>query len=360
MRPFAVVILALLAACSRTGGPAEPAAISPAVTFEAVGDDPDDPAIWVHPGDPARSLILGTNKAKAPAGALVVYGLDGKIRQTVSGLDRPNNVDIAKNFTLGGKTVDLAVVTERNQSRLRAFLIPADGGELRDVSDLEGLRVFTGERDREAAPMGIAMYRDLAIVSRKTGPSGRYLWQYRLRDNGAGRVRADKVREFGAFAGKPGSDDEIEAIAVDEELGYVYYSDENAGVRKYHADPAHPDAGRELAFFATSGFQLQREGIAIYATAPGKGYLLVTDQIPGGTRYVVFRREGEPGSPHDHSKVLAILTGGADSSDGIEATAQPLGPAFPQGLLVVMNSGARNFLGFRGADVRRAIEARPR
>ena len=42
-------------------------------------DDPDDPAIWVHPTDPARSLIIGTNKVKAPTGAVVVFGLDGKI-----------------------------------------------------------------------------------------------------------------------------------------------------------------------------------------------------------------------------------------------------------------------------------------
>ncbi|MBX9599578.1 MAG: phytase [Bryobacteraceae bacterium] len=357
---MAAVLLLGLAGCGRTGDPREPLRIAPALTFEAVGDDPDDPAIWVHPQDPARSLILGTNKAQAPNGALVVYGVDGRIRQTISGLDRPNNADIAKNFTLGGEVVDLVVVTERNQSRLRTFLIPRDGGGLRDVSDLDGLRVFAGERDREAAPMGIAMYREFAIVSRKTGPSGRYLWQYRLRDNGAGKVRAEKVREFGNFAGRPGSEDEIEAVAVDAELGFVYYSDENAGVRKYHADPAHPDAGRELAFFATSGFRMQREGIAIYPTAPGQGYLLVTDQIPGGTRYVVYRREGEVGSPHDHSKVLAILSGGADSTDGIEATAQSLGPAFAEGILVAMNSGARNFLGFRGADIRRAIESRRR
>src|SRR2546430_8869431 len=42
----------------------------------------------------SRSLILGTNKAPAPNGALVVFGLDGKVRQTLAGIDRPNNVDV--------------------------------------------------------------------------------------------------------------------------------------------------------------------------------------------------------------------------------------------------------------------------
>jgi hypothetical protein len=38
--------------------------------------------------DTARSLIFGTNKVKVPQGALGVFGLDGKIRQTVRGMDR--------------------------------------------------------------------------------------------------------------------------------------------------------------------------------------------------------------------------------------------------------------------------------
>ena len=68
--------------------------IQPKLATEPVSKDPDDPAIWVHPSDPARSLILGTNKTPAPTGALVVFGLDGKIRQTIDGIDRPNNVDV--------------------------------------------------------------------------------------------------------------------------------------------------------------------------------------------------------------------------------------------------------------------------
>ena len=70
---------------------------------DPVSDDADDPAIWEHPTDPARSLIIGTNKVLAPAGALVVFGLDGGTRQTVAGLDRPNNVDIEYGLAVGGQ-----------------------------------------------------------------------------------------------------------------------------------------------------------------------------------------------------------------------------------------------------------------
>ena len=78
-------------------------------------------------------------------------------------------------------------------------------------------------------------------------------------DDGTGSVVAKKVREFGQFSGTG----EIEAVAVDDELGYVYYSDEGAGVHKYHADPDAPKADEELALFATSGFTEDREGISI-------------------------------------------------------------------------------------------------
>ena len=54
---------------------------------------------------------------------------------------------------------------------------------------------------------------------------------------------------------------EIEAIAVDNELGYVYYSDEQAGVRKYYADP---EMGNEQLASFTKRCKRDHEGIAIY------------------------------------------------------------------------------------------------
>jgi 3-phytase len=68
--------------------------IKPVLATEQVGQDADDPAVWIHPKDPRKSLILGTNKVAAPDGALVVLDLEGKVRQRVTGIDRPNNVDI--------------------------------------------------------------------------------------------------------------------------------------------------------------------------------------------------------------------------------------------------------------------------
>jgi 3-phytase len=326
-------------------GPAvvEPPTLSwkAAVASEPVGDDPDDPAIWIHPNDPAQSIVVATNKTAAPAGSIVVFDLTGKILQTISGIDRPNNVDIRQNVALGGRAWDLAVATERYKNRLRIFAIDA---KTRRLSDLAAPAVFEGETGDLAAPMGIALYRRasdgalFAIVGRKSGPAEGYLWQYRVEEGGRLRL----VRKFGRFSGEG----EIEAIVADDEAGFVYYADEGAGIRKYHADPDAPDAGRELALFGTSGYRGDREGLAIYRTGPSQGYLISTDQIAGGSRYLLYDRANP-------SAVLAVIEGGADETDGIEVTSTPLGAAFPHGLLVTMNSGPRNFLFFAWQPVQR-------
>ncbi|MCI0723715.1 MAG: phytase [Acidobacteria bacterium] len=331
--------------------------IHPKLATDAVSKDPDDPAIWVHRGDPNRSLILGTNKTPVPGGALLVFGLDGKIRQTISGIDRPNNVDVEYGFKLQGKRTDIAVRTERLRKRLRIFAVAPDGSKLEDLSP-QGLPVFAGQSGEQAAPMGVALYRRpkdgaiFAIVSRKEGPPDGYLWQYRLQDDGTGKVAARKVREFGRFSGAG----EIEAVAIDDELGYAYYADEGDGIHKWHADPDHPEAARELSHFGKDGFQADREGIAIYVLPGGKGYIVCTDQFAGSSEYRVYRREGEPGKPHDHSTVRKVFRGGADSTDGIEISSAALGPQFPNGLMAAMNSGGRNFLIFSWEDIAKTGE----
>jgi 3-phytase len=352
------IVCAALALAFPQSGSDRVVRVEPALFTDKVSVDPDDPAIWVNPRDPARSLVLGTNKAAAPKGSLVVYDLSGKTLQTVEGLDRPNNVDVAYGLQVSGKPVDIAVVTERNRKRLRVFQIDPVTLRLKDISAGGGIPVFEGEADRngnknDELPMGIGLYRRprdgaiFAIVSRKHGPAEGYLWQYRLQGGDDGLVRGTKVRSFGNFSGKK----EIEAVAVDSELGHVYYADETVGIRKYQADPDHPEAGRELALFGTTGFQGDHEGIAIYRRPDGTGYVICTDQLPGHTRYHVFAREGTRKNPHDHSETLRVVDAGLDSTDGIEITSMPLGSKFPHGLFAAMNSSAQNFALIAGEKI---------
>ena len=325
--------------------------VKPRVATEVVPGDADDPSLWVNKANAARSLVVGTDKANG-TGGLYVFGLEGKIRQRVTPLDRPNNVDIEYGLAPG---VDIAATTERGQQRLRVFRVNEQG--LMDISAPASVKVFAGETGQRALAMGIGLYkrrRDgavFAIVSRKSGPSGAYLWQYRLRLGADGKVTMEKVREFGQFSGGVGN--EVEAVAVDDELGYVYYADEAGGIRKYHADPDHAEAAKELAYFGRQGFAANREGIGIYARSDGTGYIVCTDQIAGSSQYRVFRREGTKQNKHDHGEVLKVVAGGADSTDGLEVSSASLGAAFPEGIVMAMNSRGKNFLFYAWEDFAR-------
>jgi 3-phytase len=347
--------LLAIAACSAAPAP-EPRVAVPTIkalrATEGLPGDPDDPAIWINRSDPAASLVLGTMKVAAPNGALAVFGLDGRLRQLLKGPDRPNNVDVEYGLDLDATPTDIAVLTERLGRRLRVYGISRDGSSIRDLSS-GTMPILQGATGDEGAPMGIGLYKRpadgaiFAMVSPKAGPKASYLWQYRLEDDGTGRVKATFVRRFGSFSGSG----EIEAVAVDDELGFVYYADETAGIHKWLADPDAPGADRELALFGTAGYKQDREGLAIYSTPNGKGYIVSVDQLPGESVFHLYKREGEPGRPHDHSAEVLVFTGGADGTDGLDVTSASLGPEFPGGVLVAMNSSSRNFLLWRWQDV---------
>lgn len=310
-----------------------PGQISPTIITDAVPNDSDDPAIWIDYSNPENSLIIGTDKDE-DNGGLYVFDLAGKLvpGRSVTGIKKPNNVDVEYGLMVGGALTDIAVCTERNTSEIRVFRLPEmqaiDGG---------GISVFAGQGNRE--PMGVSLYKRpsdgaiFAIVSRKSGPSGAYLWQYRLQDNGNGQVTGTKVREFGIFSG---GDNEIEAVAVDDQLGYIYYSDEKSGIRKYHADPDHPNAANQLAVFGTSDFANEREGISIFPTSDSTGYILISDQQ--ANTFNIYKREGEATDANQHTRLKAAVLSTC-GSDGSEAVNISLNSTFPNGLFVAMSEG---------------------
>ncbi|RYY32830.1 MAG: phytase, partial [Sphingobacteriaceae bacterium] len=330
--------LLLLGACINNNSQQQSTAaadsvVKPLYVTEPVQFDTDDPAIWVNPADPAQSLVVGTDKDEN--GGLYVFDLKGKIikDKVVHGLKRPNNVDIAYGLILNGKPVDVAVTTERITHKLRIFSLP----DMKPV-DNGGIPVFEGETAEGFRDlMGIALYTSpskeiYAIVGRKTGPlDGDYLFQYLLTDDGKGNVKATLKRKFGKYSGKK----EIEAIAVDNEMGYVYYSDEQFGVRKYYADPLKGDA--EIALFAKEGFKEDHEGISIYKLTDTTGYVLVSDQ--SANQFKVFKREGN----NAFVKGIPMST---NNSDGSDVVSVPLNDDFKYGLFVGM-SDDRTFQFYR-------------
>ncbi len=329
---YFILSLTLLTACKDKLAPVSPDAIQPLVVTEQTVFDTDDPAIWIDKNDPSKSLIIGTDKEKG--GGLYAYDLQGKIVASYPDMARPNNVDIAYDFPYQNDTIAVAVVTERKANAIRFFKLP----ELTPI-DNGGLKVFEGETaEGFNEPMGISLYTKkeeetpvfYAIVGRKNGPEQDYLWQYEYAVNANGKLALTLARKFGAYSGKK----EIEAIAVDQELGYVYYSDETAGVRKYYADPAK--GNDELAFFAQADAKRDHEGIAIYKKDATTGYIVVSNQQDNSI--LIYPREGKPTNPNQHQLITTIPVAAVEC-DGLEITALPLDPKFPKGMLVMMSNG---------------------
>ncbi len=298
------------------------------VVTETTLHDTDDPAIWVNKQDPSKSIIFGTDKDEVNGG-VYAFNLDGKIikEKSIRNISYPNNVDVEYGFALTDSTkTDILVFSEREKYQIRLFSVP-------DMKPLDngGFKVFEDESSNEMKrPMGISLYKNpengsiQVIVSRKVGPTENYLYQYEFVSDSLG-VKTKLVRKFGTFSGKK----EIEAIAVDDTSGYVYYSDEGVGIRKYHANPEK--GSQELNVFGGEYFKDDIEGIAI-AKYEDKGFLIVSNQQ--AHTFNIFDLKT--------NAFVKELNLGTLETDGCDATTTALGDKFPNGLFVSMND-EKNF-----------------
>lgn len=297
--------------------------IKPDVITQKTINDTDDPAIWVNPKNPSESIIFGTDKETN--GGIYAFDLNGKIikSKTIKNLKRPNNVDLAYDFKINDtSTIAILAFAEREKQQIRIYSVP-------DMKPLDngGIKVFTDEaKPNYKLPMGIAFYHSpidkkmYAIVGRKEGPKQDYLYQYELQAVN-NQIKAVLARKFGSFSGKK----EIEAIAVDAENGFIYYSDEEFGVHKYYAEPSK--GNKEVSLFGQDKFQTDIEGIAIAKTSEKDGYILISDQQKG--TFNVFDRR-----TNQFIKAIDLTT---VETDGCDVTTSSLGSKFPSGIFVAMN-----------------------
>lgn len=286
------------------------------------GDAADDPAIWIHPTDPALSAIIGTDKTNQ--GGLVVYNLDGSIHQRVE-IGEVNNVDLRYNFPLGGEPTTLVAATNRSDNSLIVYRLNEATRELEnvaardilsDVEEVYGFCMYISARTGDYYAI---------INSAETGE----VEQWRLFDNGSGQVDAELVRAFTIGA-------QTEGCVADDELGFLYIGEEEAGIWKYSAEP---DAGDERLLVDSTGgdghLDDDVEGLALYYAAEGAGYLIASSQ--GSDDFAVYSREGDNVYLGRFAIEESIEVDGASSTDGIDVTNVALGEAFPEGLLVAQD-----------------------
>jgi 3-phytase len=328
LKVLAVSLLALAAAAASGCGADERHAerghrrtrfrVSPTVETDPVpnrGDAADDPGIWIHPTDPSRSTIIGTDKK----GGLAVYDLAGRQLQYVPG-GLPNNVDLRHGFRLGGRDVALVAASDRSDGSFVVYRVDPGSRRLEAVA---ARRFATG-----IAVYGCCMYRSPStgtyyfIVSDKKGT----IQQWELFDNGSGAVDAKLVR---AFRAQP----LIEGCVADDRLARLYLAAEKLGIWRYGAEPTDAAPGLRIDCTDPGGHLTpQVEGLTLYPTGERTGYLIASSQ--GSDQFVVYARENN----NDYLTTFEIVPGGGIDgctvTDGIDVTHVGLGPRFPAGVFV--------------------------
>lgn len=330
-----------------------PAAVRPMLETEVAanwGDAADDPAIWVNPADPSRSLVIGTDKQLG----LYVFDLEGRTVQTLPD-GRMNNVDLRDGFPLGGEEVTLVAASNRSDDSIAVYRIEPAAGRLVDAA--AGV-LPTGFTD----PYGLCLYRSARsgelYVFVSEGGNGTFR-QWRLYDDGEGRVAAEQVREFAVGS-------QAEGCVADDDTGHLYVNEEDVGLWKYSAEPDGGDARTLIDATGEGRLEADVEGVALWTAPDGGGWLVVSNQ--GADNYVLYERQGDNAYAGTFHIVANAAEGidGASETDGLDVTSAPLGERFPAGLLVVQDGRniapeeRQNFKYVSWADVARALDLQPR
>jgi 3-phytase len=281
------------------------------------GDSMDDPAIWVDRRDPARSLVIGNDKQ----GALLTYGLDGKLVQRItSATSFWGNVDVRQDVPLASGPTDVVAVANAG---LRLYTIDPGTRQLSPITR-DGNSLDTGGGE------GLCLYDNadgkLSVFMVNISGATR---QFALKDDGTGQLSLEQVRSF-----KVGS--EAEGCVVDDETRSLYISEENVGLWKYGAEPSSGEDRMMVDEVKPKGHQTADiEGVTLVDDGNGAGLIITSSQGPtqGPSHFSAFDR-----SSGDYLTSFRIVDGptsdGCSHTDGVAATAEPLGPQFPHGLFV--------------------------
>lgn len=377
--------------------PVRPALETPGLPDNAFEADGDDPAIWVHPTRPRRSLVVTAVKD----GGMRVYDLAGDLVQTIdpvssdAGDGRINNVDVAYGLRLpGGGRIDVAVGTDRALDVIRVYRIhPGAGVPLTEVTAFPTRRAFprrpraegTGLEDNplddQNTAYGLALWHDrdarrlIAVVNQRGTAR---LGAFTLRARGDGQVVVEFERDYLFPAVHDGQDlrieneddprldwsPQFEGLVVDQRRGILYAGQEDVGIWRVDLKTGRADAapfyetrGSSKSSFFEPGSVISRdvEGLCIYYGPGRQGYLIASSQgnahgeaptpdAPYDDSFAVF--ELRFGAPKLLGSFRVRKTAGIDAvqeSDGADVISTGL-PGFGQGLFVTQDGYNDDFL----------------
>jgi 3-phytase len=290
----------------------------------ASGDAADDPAIWIHPINPAKSTIIGTQKQ----GGLGIYDLTGEEIQFLAD-GNMNNVDIRYNFPLGDENVAIVAASNRSNDSIALYKVNPKTRKLENVA-ARTISVST------KAVYGLCMYHSqtsgkyYVFINDKSGAVEQ--WEIFEKDD-SGKIDASLTRQLKVKS-------QVEGCVADDELGNFYLGEERVGIWKFNAEPN----GKEGHLIDTTKGNLtsEVEGLALYYINKTEGYLIASNQ--GNNTFTVHNRTGDNEYIGRFSIIADDVLGidAVEDTDGIEVINVPLGKAFPYGVFIAQDGKNAN------------------
>ena len=341
MRVVSLVAL-LLAGCATTPPLAAPveapqvAAVAETDPVDSASDAADDPAIWRNRRNPAKSLVIGTDKQAG----IHVYDLSGK-RLSFTPAARLNNVDLRE---IGGRVIvaasdraeiDAAKVSLFTLDTAAARLVPI-GRFAVGPGEAYGMCLWTRARDK--ALFGFIVLKDGRIDQVAIDLSG-----------AAPQVRTVRSMKLGT---------QSEGCVVDDRTGQLYVAEEDVGLWRFDADPAAPTTATSIAKVDGTTLVADAEGLALAPAGRTGGYLVVSSQ--GDNAYTLYRLPGVTYA--GRFRIGGGAIDGTSDTDGIELMLGDFGPRFREGLFVAQDGdnapATQNFKYVDWAAVKRALKLR--
>lgn len=341
----------------------------------------DDPAIWLHPDDDGKSMVVVTAKE----GGLRVYDLRNRQVQRIAATPAPrgdgvdgryNNVDVLFDVEIDGTTYDVAAASDRYNDQVRFWRIDPDGAEAeRPLVEVtaRGLEfLFSPDREtveEEQTAYGLAAWQPRpgahrVVVTREGKPviaTAKVVVDGRK----VGYTDVRRMRMPGTFelpdgttwvpCEEPGVGPQLEGVTVDHRSDTLFATQEDVGLWKI---PLPLGSGKPTLIDKTTDFGIHdvydeeseecvpvdaddegyggkhlvadAEGVDVYYGPKGVGYVIVSSQ--GDDTYSVYsaRRSNR------YLGTFRIEGRGVDDvngSDGLAVTNQAAG-RFDRGLLV--------------------------
>ncbi|WP_447752733.1 phytase [Sphingopyxis fribergensis] len=313
-----MIALALIAPTA-TAQTATIAAVRETAPVASPGDAADDPAVWRNPADPAKSLIVGTDKSWG----LNVHDLSGRlIASAPAGL--VNNVDLRADVMVDGKAAILVAATDRSEDpkgKLALYALETAPAGLRHLAHIDV------ESDGVGDVYGFCLWRRapddvFAFIAYNNGD----VRQYALDLSGPAPT-AKMVRDIRLAT-------QTEGCVVDDRTGQLYVGEEERGVWRIEADPGSKAAPEMFAAIDGVNLIADVEGVAIIPKGDKGGYLIASSQ--NDNAYAVY--DLESGRLARHFRIVGSGTVDAvTDTDGLEFAPGDFGAPFGEGFLIVQD-----------------------